>query len=199
MSNPFFSVIIPAHNSAKYIRNGLDSIRAQTFKDYELIVVCDKCTDTTSLVAAEYTDKILAVDYGLDGMARNAGIDVADGQFILFMDDDDWFLHEYVFSQLADHLGKNQCDVLLFSFIWRLRGYTSQTISRRIACWAKCWRRAWIGDTRFPAKPYWSDVDFDREMFGKPGVKLAWDMPIYYYNYLRQGSISWRQKVGEIE
>ena len=89
--------------------------------------------------------------------------------------------------------------MLLFSFIWRLRGYTSQTISRRIACWAKCWRRAWIGDTRFPAKPYWSDVDFDREMFGKPGVKMAWDMPIYYYNYLRQGSISWRQKVGEIE
>ena len=47
MSKPFFSVIVPAHNSAGYIGKCLRSIRKQSFQDYELIVVCDSCTDNT--------------------------------------------------------------------------------------------------------------------------------------------------------
>jgi glycosyltransferase involved in cell wall biosynthesis len=49
MSKPFFSVIVPAHNSAEYIQRGLQSIVSQSFTDYELIVVCDACTDNTKL------------------------------------------------------------------------------------------------------------------------------------------------------
>ena len=51
MSNPFFSVIVPAHNSAEFIRKGLESIKNQEFDDYELTVVCDACTDDTAEVA----------------------------------------------------------------------------------------------------------------------------------------------------
>ena len=199
MSEPFFSVIIPAHNSEKYIRKGLDSIREQTFKDYELIVVCDNCSDNTAEVAREYTDKVFEVGYGLDGMARNVGLDNARGEWVLFMDDDDWFLHEWVFYQLAGRVSKEQADILLFSFIWKGRGYASQMTNRLIAAWCKCWRRSAIGGTRFPDTPYWSDVEFDRRMFEKGLPVARWDMPIYYYNYLREGSISWRQKQGEIE
>ena len=72
-NKPFFSVIIPAHNSQAYIRKGLESIRQQRFTDYELIIVCDACTDDTELVAKAYTDKVIVTEYGLDGMARNAG------------------------------------------------------------------------------------------------------------------------------
>ena len=53
-----FSIIIPAHNAAEYIRKGLDSIKSQSYKDYELIVVCDACTDNTEAIAREYTDKV---------------------------------------------------------------------------------------------------------------------------------------------
>ena len=198
---PFFSVIIPAHNSQEYIRKGLESIRNQRFKDYELIIVCDACTDDTELVAKAYTDKVIVTNYGLDGMARNAGLDAAKGEYILFMDDDDWFLHEFVFEQIhAAMTSTKDIDVLLFSFIWKHRGYCTQANGeRRIACWAKCWRREFIGDTRFPAVPHWSDVDFDNAMFAKPGKVGTWDMPMYYYNYLREGSISWRKEQGEIE
>ena len=49
-----FSVIIPAHNAAGHIRKALDSVRSQTFRDYELIVVCDSCTDDTQEIAEEY-------------------------------------------------------------------------------------------------------------------------------------------------
>lgn len=199
MSNPFFSVIVPAHNSAGYIEKGLHSIRQQSFKDYELIVVCDRCTDNTASIALNYADKVLIRDYGLDGMARNAGIDAAEGQYLLFMDDDDWFLHEFVFHQLAARIGETSPDILLFSFIWKTRGYINQLRNRVIAVWAKCWRRDAIGSTRFPDTPYWSDVGFDKQMFSKPLCAERWDMPIYYYNYLREGSISWRQAHGEIK
>ena len=199
MSKPFFSVIVPAHNSARYIWKGLKSIVQQSFEDYELIIVCDACTDDTELVARAYTDKIIVTDYGLDGMARNAGIDAAEGQYILFMDDDDWFLHEYVFHQIHEAvISEEGLDVLLFSFIWKGRGYAAQMEGHYIAVWCKCWRREHIGDTRFPAVPHWSDVDFDRAMFAKESKVVAWDMPMYYYNYLREGSISWRKEQGEI-
>ena len=49
-----FSIIIPAYNSAGYIRKALDSVKAQSCKDYELIVVCDSCGDDTEQIAKEY-------------------------------------------------------------------------------------------------------------------------------------------------
>ena len=117
MSKPFFSVIVPAHNSAEFIWKGLQSIRAQTFKDYEMIVVCDNCTDNTQNIVSEYADKVIVTGHGHDGLARNAGIDAADGEWILFMDDDDWWLHEYAFQQIADMVGQHGENVLAYSFI----------------------------------------------------------------------------------
>ena len=102
MSKPLFSVIVPAHNAEEFIEKGLHSIKMQTFTDYELIVVCDRCTDRTAEIAAGYADKVLIRDFGLDGLARNAGIEAAEGEWLLFMDHDDWFLHEFVFQQIAD-------------------------------------------------------------------------------------------------
>ena len=199
---PFFSVIVPAHNAAAFIEKGLESIKAQTFKDYELIVVCDNCTDNTASVATWYADKLIKTDYGLDGLARNAGIEAAEGEWVLFMDHDDWWLHEYAFAMLAAFLEQRmgeELDVVLFNFIWKGRGYCQQTRYRTIAVWNKCWRREFIGDTRFPAKPHWSDVDFNRDMFDKMPVVTSMDHALYYYNYLKEGSISWREKQGEIE
>ena len=199
MIRPFFSVIIPAHNSAAWIRKGLDSIRAQEWKNYELIIVCDACTDNTAEIAREYTDKVIITDFGLDGKARNAGLDAAIGTWVLFMDDDDWFLHEYVFKQLALEVGKHGEDVLMFSFIWKGRGYTSQEQTSYIAVWTKCWNRDFIGETRFSDIPFWSDVDFMKRMMAKNPQVHRWGMPMYYYNYLREGSISWRKLQGEIK
>ena len=67
-----FSVIIPAHNSEKFISKALDSIKNQSCRDFELIVVCDRCTDNTKAIAESYGAKTLEVDYGRDGLSRNA-------------------------------------------------------------------------------------------------------------------------------
>lgn len=200
MDHPFFSVIMPVHNSAEFVRKALDSIRDQTFKDYELIVVADACVDNSAEIAREYGALVIEVNYETDGLARNDALDIARGEWVLFIDDDDWFLHEYVFQQIHDNVGRHNEDIMLFSFVWKGRGYTKQMPGQRyIAIWNKCWRRSFIGDTRFPPKKYWNDVEFNNDCFNKNPRCYYWDMPLYYYNYLHVGSNSWKQKEGLIE
>ena len=192
MDKPFFSVIVPAHNSEAYIKKGLHSIRQQSFRDYELIVVCDRCTDDTPGIALGYADKTLIRDFGHDGLARNAGIDAATGEWLLFMDDDDWWLHEFVFQQIYGMAGKHGEDILAFSFIWKNMGYKAQTPGDMcVAVWNKCWRREFVGDTRFTDREWACDSEFHRKMFRKGPTVYYWDMPMYYYNYMRPGSQSY--------
>lgn len=192
-----FSIIVPAHNEEKKIFKALDSIKAQSFTDYELIVVCDACTDCTYEVAQKYTDKVLCIDGHSSAAARNAGLDIAKGDWVLFCDADDWYLHEFVFQQLADKIEEeknNGSDVILFSLIWAHMGYgkirsPKGTIYPHVA--NKCWKRASIGDTRFPENiKVGEDSEFFDLMQAKGIRMIEWDMPLYYYNWLNPGSKS---------
>lgn len=189
-----FSIVIPAHNSENHIRKCLDSIKSQTFKDYELIVVCDACIDHTEDVAKEYGAITKRVGYGRDGMTRNEGLGMATGEWVLFLDDDDWWLHEYVLEQIDEKLKENlDIDVLAFSFIfkgWKYARPLGNDGKHWIAVWSKCWRREFIKDCKFSNEWSVSDVQFHRQAFAKHPRVLDWDMPMYYYNYLRKGSIS---------
>lgn len=188
-----FSIIIPAYNAEKHIRKALDSIKQQTFKDYELIVVCDSCDDNTEDIAKEYGAKTFKVSYHCDGPTRNKGIEEAKGEYLLFMDDDDWWLHEYVLQQIDEKLRETGADILCFSFIFKHWMYAKPLRDDRdhwIAVWNKCWRRSCIGDCRFPNVRSKSDVTFHALMFSKHLKVVDWDMPMYYYNYLREGSQS---------
>lgn len=197
MSKPFFSVIVPSHNGQDHIRKALDSVRNQTFKDYELIVVCDSCTDDTEKIATDYDAIIVTTNAQRDGLARNDGLDVATGEWILFLDDDDWFLHEYVFQMLSEVLGQKGEDMLFFSFIWKCKGYTEQTMENQcVMAWCKCYSRTFIGDTRFNDKAFGSDVDFHHELMRKKPTIMLWNTPMYYYNYLRKGSLTEQAGVG---
>lgn len=191
---PRFSIIIPSHNSSGYITKALESIKQQTFKDYELIVPCDNCTDNTEEIAQAYGAITKAVSYGRDGLTRNAGLDMASGEYVLFMDDDDWFLHEFVLSQIDKKLKQeNNPDLLCFSFIWKGVIYASPLSNMGQlypSVWNKCWKRSYIGDTRFTGVYSISDYYFHKEMMKKAHSQFIWDMPMYYYNYLRKGSIS---------
>ncbi len=188
-----FSIIIPAHNSELYITKALESVKKQTFKDYQLIVVCDRCTDRTQDIAQMYGAKTCKVDFGNDGLSRSKGLDLATGEYVLFMDDDDWWLHEFVLEQIDKKLREEDVDILAFSFIFKGVCYASPLKNHNelwIAVWNKCWKREAIGDTRFPNVHSVSDLHFHRAMMEKKLRIKTWDMPMYYYNYLREGSIS---------
>ena len=195
MNKPFFSVIVPAHNSAEYIWKCLGSIKQQSFKDYELIVVCDACTDDTVKAVIGAADSVISTDYGMDGLARNAGIDVAKGEWILFIDDDDWFLHKYVFQILHEEAVMTDADMIVFNFIWKNHRpdggdqyYRNGGGRTNIAVWSKCWRRSFIGDTRFPGIPFTSDKPFMDAIIEKQPRAVWLDQPMYFYNYMREGS-----------
>ena len=195
---PFFSIIVPEHNSASFMRTGLDSIKKQTFKDYELLIICDSCTDNTVEIAREYTNNVFEINAKSCGVARNVGLENATGKWILFMDDDDYFLHEYVFEMLAEKLLTIKEDILAFSFIFKGRGYAK--CNRWDAVWNKAWRADFInkGNYRFPPLDHADDAPFSAETLPKAKIYF-WDMPMYYYNYMRVGSLTWREQQGEFK
>lgn len=194
---PFFSIIIPAYNSEKYIRKGLDSIKNQTFKDYELIIVCDSCTDQTETIAREYTDKIFISNYGSAGGSRNIGMDNAQGEWILFMDDDDWWMNENAFDTIANTCKSTKSDMVAFSFIFKNDGY-AKCDKGWIAVWNKAWRRSYLNSKpyRFPTTLFWDDVKFAEEAHPNATVTLL-DVPLYYYNFPREGCVTMRKNQGE--
>lgn len=88
------SVITPSYNHGRYLKDAVTSVLAQTYKDWEAIIVDDGSTDNTREVAAQFTDPRVRYIYqdnrGLPG-ARNAGIRIAHGRYLAFLDaDDEW-------------------------------------------------------------------------------------------------------------
>ena len=197
---PFFSVIVPEHNSAEFCRIGLDSIRAQGFDDYELIVVCDKCDTKMELeIAKEYGAEIIETEFGHAAGARNMALDIARGDWILFMDDDDWYLPD-AFEEIADELKRQpDIDVLAYGFLWKGRGEVYQKSTRIYpAIWNKAWRREFIGDNRFPEWIHTDDLGFARMMHPRARFGFLYKT-LYYYNFMRKGSVSDRIRSGEFD
>ncbi len=195
-----FSVIIPTHNNAPDLMTLFYSIGQQTFKDFEVIVVADACNKDHLTVARDlvkhcedFKCKFVETKYKNAGMARNAGLDIAEGDYILFADDDDKFLHPYVFDMIDNLTQKNDVDVLYFGFIFGKFGYKGPFDNGGHAfgnVWSKAWKRSAIGDTRFPNVYPDDDLQFCLLMEQKPITITAIESPIYYYNYMRPGSIS---------
>ena len=93
-SEPLFSVVMPAYNVAWCIGRAVDSVLAQDFRPYELIVVNDGSTDGTRALLEGYGTAITVIEQENRGMsaARNAGIRRARGTYVAFLDADDWWL-----------------------------------------------------------------------------------------------------------
>ena len=91
---PEVSVIIPVYNGEKYIEEALESVLAQTFRDFEVIVINDGSTDTTEERLAKYQDRIVYVRQENRGLAatRGRGLELAKGEWIAFLDADDVWL-----------------------------------------------------------------------------------------------------------
>ncbi len=119
MSNnrmPAVSVVIPAYNSSPYIEDALDSVFAQTFTDYEVIVVNDGSPDAEELkeILSAYREKIVYLEQENQGTAgaRNTGIGAARGRYIALLDPDDLWAPEYLEIQLDILERDSSIDVL---------------------------------------------------------------------------------------
>lgn len=97
------SVIIPTFNCDRYITQAIDSVLTQTYPDYEIIVIDDGSTDKTHQVLEPYLEKIRYIYQDNQGVsvARNRGIESAQGELVAFLDSDDLFLPEKLAHQVA--------------------------------------------------------------------------------------------------
>jgi glycosyltransferase involved in cell wall biosynthesis len=99
------SVIIPLYNKAPYVRRALDSIAAQTFTDFEAIVVDDGSTDDSAAIVANYSDARFRLIHQANagpGSARNAGLAQAQSEFMAFLDADDEWLPNYLQESVTE-------------------------------------------------------------------------------------------------
>lgn len=130
ISNFLISIVIPVYNVSAYLRQCLESIINQSYSHLEIIVVNDGSTDDSLSICEEYQIKdsriklINQENKGLSG-ARNRGIDTATGDYILFIDSDDW-IHLDTCQLLIDNVKKINTDVVLFSYVKEFSNYSEE-------------------------------------------------------------------------
>jgi len=115
-TQPFFSVVLPTYNRAHLIGKPIESILAQTFSSWELVVVDDGSTDNTRQVVESFTDARIKYIFQKNqerSAARNNGIANALGRYICFLDSDDYFLPERL-QRLYNYLNTEQFPVAFY-------------------------------------------------------------------------------------
>lgn len=168
-----FSVIIPNYNNAQWLKRMFQSIKKQTFKNYEVIFVDDMSTDNSVAIALEElksfkSSKLIQnKEKRFNGGSRNAGLDVAKGEYILFIDSDDTFYSEYCFEEIAEIIDEEEPDLIRLPYYYTRNGETKffplkeRTIEElvnnvNVACWTKCVKREKI--VRFAENTLMEDV-----------------------------------------
>ncbi len=117
MKTPEISVIVPVYNAEKYLRRCIDSILAQTFTDFELLLINDGSNDHSGEVCDEYAQKDFRIrvfhkENGGVSSARNMGLDNAMGNWVTFIDSDDAINSDYLYSMIS----QSDADLIMSSF-----------------------------------------------------------------------------------
>src|SRR6185369_17689982 len=109
MNEPTFSVITPTYNRAVFIKRTIESVLAQTFSDFEIIVVDDGSTDNTGEIVRSIVDDRLTYHFKTNeerAVARNTGVAMARGKYVTFLDSDD-LLYEDHLQAAADVISRH--------------------------------------------------------------------------------------------
>ena len=120
MNIPLISIIVPVYNAEKTLNRCFDSILSQTFQDWELLLIDDGSTDQSRELCDEYANKdsrvrvFHKINEGVSS-ARNVGLDNAKGQWITFVDADDW-IDKNMYQELYNTAVSTQADIVLCSF-----------------------------------------------------------------------------------
>ena len=206
------SVIVPVYNVEAYIRQCIDSLISQTFRDLEILLVDDGSTDGCGGICDKYAadDSRVRVIHKLNGgisSARNAGLDAATGEYIGFVDSDDW-IEPRMFEVLHDNIVSAAADISVCAF-WH--EYTSKTmpdcgigesvlrgdkmsqirLSRGFGntVWNKLFRRRCWEKIRFPLSRNYEDVATVYKIFMQSGTIVGSSERLYHYRR-RAGSIT---------
>ncbi|MBQ7549651.1 MAG: glycosyltransferase [Clostridia bacterium] len=215
-----FSVIVPVYQVKDYLRQCVDSVLHQTFTDFELILVDDGSTDGSSDICAEYAlsdDRVRLIQQPNGGLssARNTGIHAAKGDYLIFLDSDDFWLTKFGLEEINNRLSDDSVDAVF----WRHRkveesdntftdeaadGFSAETCEvpeqivrfirskQLIVCaWDMAVTRGFFSDGSldFEQGVYSEDVEWLTRLLQKLKSCVFSDMTLNAYR-IRQGSIT---------
>lgn len=124
-NNEMISIIVPIYNSQQYLRQCLESIIRQTYKNLQIICIDDGSTDNSMFILENYLkkDKRIKIIHGLNkgvSSARNAGLQIAQGEYILFVDSDDWI--ETSSCEIAiNKINEEEADIVMWPYIREIK------------------------------------------------------------------------------
>lgn len=204
---PFISVILLTYNREQYLPVMLDSLRNQTFGDYELILVNNGSTDRTAELCAAYAEvdarvKLLTIPQNIGAsFGRNSGLAAATGEYVTFVDDDDW-CKPSMLSFLADLACDENADIAMCGsyndfgdrlepyficnkrFVFdRLQGLR-ELLNRRlynVAPPTKLFRRSLWAGLSFPDNVLLDDIHIIYKVFERAQRITVWNIAMYYF------------------
>lgn len=195
------SIIVPVYNAGAYLRKCLDSLLAQTVEDLEILLINDGSTDDSQTVIDEYRERYPAlirsrtVTNGGQGRARNFGIEMARGEYLGFVDSDDWIAPR-MYEKLLDAARRENAQVAVCAFTscredgteeplpaWR----EGRPLSAAGSASNKIFRRSTVGEIRFPEGVWYEDFAFSALLLMRAEKTAFVDEGLYYY---RQGQSS---------
>lgn len=205
------SVIMPVYKAEEYIYKAVDSILNQTYANLEVILVDDGSPDNCGKICDEYAEKdsrvkVIHKKNGGQADARNFGIEAASGEFIRFVDSDD-YIEPYMYQEMIDYMQQNSLDIVCGdtkqikgkkikfkprhkeNLIWNKNEAICENLSGSLdnAVTNKIYKRKVIGDIRFPKGRVYEDVATIYK-FIYNADRVGYLAKGYYYYIKRKGS-----------
>ncbi len=210
MQQPKISVIVPIYNVEKYLKQCLDSIVNQTYKNLEIIIVNDGTKDNSMKIVENYLQdnriKVINKENGGLASARNSGLEKVTGKYISFIDSDDWIelnMYEELVSQINDE------DILIYRYFSyddkkkkivgkkKIDFYSQNKLEDKYlyvelpcCCWSKLYKKEYLEKNNFKfLEILYEDVFWNIEtIFSTEKIKFI-DKRYYYYRVNRDDSI----------
>lgn len=213
MPQPLVSIIVPIYKVEPYLRRCLDSIVNQTYTNLEIILIDDGSPDGCPQICDEYAandNRIVVIHKENGGLsdARNAGLDICKGEYISFVDSDDWVDEKYIEVLLSLSIKENT-DIVIGEYVkingkipqkeenvWTktysskealIRLFSKNNITYTVS-WGKLYKKELFNSIRFPIGKYHED-EFTTYILFYNSTKIVYTSKALYNYYQRAGSI----------
>ncbi|MCR5769647.1 MAG: glycosyltransferase [Butyrivibrio sp.] len=212
MGEPLITVIVPIYHVEKYLHRCIDSIIDQTYRNLEIILVDDGSDDGCPEICDEYAGKdnrIVVIHKENGGLsdARNKGIEIAKGEYLAFVDSDD-YIHKDMYQIMMDSLFSSESDICMCSYKYVYDGkakekdntygsdYKTEIIDGKSAqnnyymgdkkleltvAWNKLYKRELFRELRYPKGKIFEDEYTTYKALYKSNKICIVDLPLYYY------------------
>jgi glycosyltransferase involved in cell wall biosynthesis len=214
LNPPKISIIVPVYNVEDYVPKCFKSIIDQTYENLEIILVDDGSTDKSGDICDEYAKKdnrmivIHQENQGLS-MARNNALDIASGEYIGFVDGDDWIAPD-MYSTLYENATKYEADISMCNFYYvsqsgHLSPYSNENTPEKVlegiykishnirlsnnCVWNRLYKRRLFDDIRFPERKTFEDI-FVMHRLVDNANKIVLSTQCKYYYLLRENGIT---------